>query len=366
MNETSTENTTVETQSNIFCKIGMALTGSLDPKEVFQRIMTLIGEYFAPTNWSLLLIDTKTKRLKFEIVMGVDADKLKNIYLEPGEGIVGQVCSNSKPIVVDDVRSDKRFSSRVDQLLGFTTRSVVCVPLLNAQNCVIGAIELINKLIPASAPSGTSTSDGKTESVTETFTITDMDILYTIGVFAGVAAENAFLHQKVKELAIVDPLTGVNNRHYFYEEFRLEIERVKRYGNSICLLMLDVDNLKIINDRHGHLTGDKVLCVISDILKTSIRESDILARFGGDEFIILMPMANKVEATELSNRIHKSIEQWNEQSSIPGVKLGLSIGIKDAGPENVQNIIKMADEELYKSKNLRKEHEELTIEDKKE
>jgi diguanylate cyclase (GGDEF)-like protein len=118
--------------------------------------------------------------------------------------------------------------------------------------------------------------------------------------------------------------------------------------------MMDVDGLKAINDYHGHITGDKVLCAVANILKSSVRESDILARFGGDEFVILIPMADKARGIELSKRIHKLIHQWNEKTLIPGVKLGLSIGIYASGPENVDNLITMADQELYQCKNLGK------------
>lgn len=349
INTTNTDAKSIQGQANIFCNIGRILTSSLIPSEVFQRVMTVVGEYFSPRNWSLLLMEEKTGRLKFEIAMGVDASKLKSFYLETGEGIAGWVCLNGKPVVIEDVQKDPHFSPRVDQLLGFTTRSVVCVPLLNGNNRVVGAIELINKIAPSSTASGEGTIPTSTA-----FTERDMAILSSIGVFTGIAAENAFLHQKVRELASIDSLTGLNNRHYFNEQFYLEVERVKRYGQSICLLMMDVDGLKAINDYHGHMTGDKVLCAIANILKSSVRESDILARFGGDEFVILIPMADKSRGIELSKRIHKLIHQGNEKTLIPGVELGLSIGIYASGPENVDNLITMTDQELYQCKNLRK------------
>lgn len=349
INTTNTDAKSIQGRANIFCNIGRILTSSLIPSEVFQRVMTVVGEYFSPRNWSLLLMEEKTGRLKFEIAMGVDASKLKNFYLESGEGIAGWVCLNGKPVVIEDVQKDPHFSPRVDQLLGFTTRSVVCVPLLNGNNRIVGAIELINKVAPSTMASGEGTIPASTA-----FTEMDMAILSSIGVFTGIAAENAFLHQKVRELASIDSLTGLNNRHYFNEQFCLEVERVKRYGQSICLLMMDVDGLKAINDNHGHMTGDKVLCAVADILKSSVRESDILARFGGDEFVILIPMADKSRGIELSKRIHKLIHQGNEKTLIPGVKLGLSIGIYASGPENMDNLITMADQELYQCKNLGK------------
>ena len=349
----NTSDAPLHTQYEIFNNIGRILTSSLDPSEVFQRVMKVIGEYFAPQYWSLLLVDEDTGGLKFEIVMGVDAKKLKDFYLEPKEGIAGWVFLNGTPLVVKDVQNDPRFSTRVDEMLDFETRSVVCVPLLNGKNQVIGVIELINKL-----SSGQADSDGK-----ETFTEMEMAILSSIGVFTGIAAENAFLHQKVVDLAMIDSLTGLNNRLYFNEVFERETERVLRYGNKLCVLMMDVDNFKSINDTHGHITGDKALRAVADILRSSVRKSDVLARFGGDEFVVLMPRADESSGSSLAKRIQRLIGEWNEKSPIPGVKLGLSIGIHEAGPENVKDILIKADEKLYQDKIYRKKAEDIMSQD---
>lgn len=116
---------TIQQQARVFCEIGRILTSSLNPKEVFQRVMKLIGEYFSPRNWSLLMLDENTGELKFEIVMGVDAEKLKKIHIPKNEGIAGWVCATGQPAVVEDVAKDHRFSPMIDRLLGFRTRSVV-------------------------------------------------------------------------------------------------------------------------------------------------------------------------------------------------------------------------------------------------
>ncbi len=350
-------------QAEIFCHIGRVLTSSLNPKEVFRRVLKIIGDYFSPQNWSLLLMEENTGRLRFEIIMGTDADKLKNIYIEKGEGIVGWVCLTGKPLLVEDAQNDRRFSPRVDQILDFTTRSVVCVPLLNGNNCVVGAIELINKIVPPSAKSALGAFATELTPTDETFTETDMRILSSIGAFTGIATENAFLHQKVKELATIDSLTGINNRHYFNEILRRETERVRRYKHTICLLMMDVDDFKSINDTYGHLTGDKVLCTIADILRSSVRESDLVARFGGDEFVIVMPFSGESEGLGLAERIQKLIREWNAEELIPGLELGLSIGVHAAGPEDVDTVLLKADNKLYECKSFRKTPEELTSEE---
>ena len=348
-----------QSQSKIFCEIGRILTSSLNPKEVFNRVMKLIGEYFSPRNWSLLLMEEKTGRLKFEIIMGVDATKLKKVLIEKNEGIAGWVCQNRQPAIVEDVRKDPRFSSRVDDLIGFKTSSIVCVPLLNGNNRVIGALEMINKISPAPKSAGPASPPVYSDKAEEPFTVLDMEILSAIGAFTGIAAENAFLHQKVKELAMIDPLTGIYNRHYFNEVLKREQKRVKRDYYSICILMMDIDDLKKINDHYGHLAGDKVLCDIVNILKDSIRESDVLARYGGDEFIILMPNAKTNEGKKLADRISQMIMDRNKNILSTDPILGLSIGVYASGSDDLSMIIREADRELYLTKDFRKKHEDI-------
>lgn len=350
-------------QAEIFCHIGRVLTSSLNPKDVFCRVMTIIGEYFSPRNWSLLLVEENKKQLKFEIVMGADADKLKKSHLEKEEGIVGWVCQTGNPVIVEDAQQDSRFSPRMDSLLGFKTETVVCVPLLNGSNKVIGAIELINKLVPPSAKIANGDDAEAVSPSKQTFTKNDMQILASIGAFTGIAAENAFLYQKVKELAMVDPLTGVNNRHYFNEILRNETERVKRYKNSICLLMIDVDAFKEINDTYGHIKGDEVLQKIASIIEEEKRESDVLARFGGDEFIVLLPQAGENEGIILATRIQQALKEWNMQRPLNGMNIGISIGIEAAGANDIDQVVQKADDALYRCKNFRKSPQELVSEE---
>ena len=347
--------------SDFFCKIGFILTSSLYPKEVINRVMNLVGNYFSPQNWSLLLIEETTGRLKFEMVMGIEADKLKGVYINKGEGIVGWVCDNAQSAIVEDTSSDNRFSSRIDSITDFNTYSVICVPLLNGQNKVVGAIELVNKIIVPS--SSKLVSSGHTKAIIpayENFTETDMEILSSIGIFTGIAVENAFLYKKVEELAMVDSLTGINNRNYFNEILQQETEKVKRYKRTMCLLMMDIDDLKVINDTFGHVMGDRILQSVADILRGSVRELDFLARFGGDEFVIIMPEAKESDALMLAKRIQEMITRWNSKETTTGLMLNISIGVHEAGHDNIDGILLEADRDLYQCKVFRKKPEELT------
>jgi len=356
-------NQSPETRAAILYEIGRVLTSSLNPQEVFNRVMRLIGEYFSPRNWSLLLMEENTGRLRFEIAMGVDSAKLKGVFVEAGEGIAGWVSQTGKPAVVDDVRKDGRFSKRFDGILDFTTQSIVCVPMVNANNRVIGVIELINKITPpphGARPESPPVYSGEGD---VPFSEADVEVLSAIGVFTGIAAENAFLHQKVKDLAMIDSLTGVYNRHYFNEVLKREQKRVNRYAYSICILMMDIDGLKQINDRYGHLVGDKVICDVAGLLKSSVRESDVLARYGGDEFIVLMPKAETQDGRHLADRITAGIDAWNRQKDAAHPRLGLSIGVHASGSEDLNEILREADRELYLAKYFRKKHTEIVSEE---
>ena len=140
---TNADTTAVQSHFNIFSNIGRILTSSLDIQDVFRHVMEIIGDYFAPRNWSLLLMEEETGRLKFEIVMGVNAKKLKNFYLERGEGIAGWVAVHGKPQIVNDTKDDKRFTGRVDEESGFETRQILAVPMI-LDSEIIGVLEVIN------------------------------------------------------------------------------------------------------------------------------------------------------------------------------------------------------------------------------
>jgi len=335
---------------DMLCEIGMTVTASLDLNNVFENIMELIGNYFNPRNWSLLLAEEGTGRLYFKLVHGIDSKKLKDFFLLPGEGIAGWVYKNNSIAKVSDAQKDPRFCKKVDDLLQFLTYSVIAVPIVNAKNNVIGVIELVNKI---------DKSNGNLENFTEK----DMKILCTIAAFTGIAVENAFFCEKIKNIALVDSLTGIYNRHYFNETLQRELEGVKRYRYSVCVVMMDIDGLKQINDTYGHLMGDKIITEIVKLIRPCIRSSDTFARFGGDEFVVLMTRASKEQGRVLTERIQTKINEWNNNPSVSNIKLGISYGVYAANHANAEELLTKADEDLYRCKNHKKKVAEITSED---
>src|SRR5574337_1589496 len=264
-----------------FTEIAKALTSSLDLKEVLNIVMEKISELLHPKNWSLLLLDEETGELKFEILVGKGAEKIKDLRLKPGEGVAGWVAREKKPLLVPDVHADPRFSKKADELSHFTTQSIICVPLLTRGKC-LGVIELINKVED------------------EGFVEDDLLILTTLADFTAIAIENAIFLNKVHELTITDDLTKLYNSRFLHSRLEYEVERAKRFKYDLSMIFLDLDHFKDVNDSFGHLAGSQPLKEVARLILSMIRNVDMACRYGGDEFIIMMPGTPKKSAATVA------------------------------------------------------------------
>lgn len=166
-----------------------------------------------------------------------------------------------------------------------------------------------------------------------------------------VAIEKSRLYDEIKELSIRDPLSNIYNRRYFIERLSEEISRSDRYSRTFSLLILDIDDFKDINDTYGHLTGDKVLQSLISVVKKAIRDVDILARYGGDEFVIIMPEVDPFNAFRIAERVRRSVEN-KRFDYLNGKSVTLSFGVAsypDHG-DSEKTLIYSADLAMYKSK----------------
>ena len=158
---------------------------------------------------------------------------------------------------------------------------------------------------------------------------------------------------ELERLAITDPLTGLYNRRFFQSRLGVEIERSKRYGRGLSLVMLDVDNFKLLNDHHGHQSGDKVLQELALLLVRQVRNVDLVARYGGEEFAIILLEIERSELLEVAERLCRTVAKM-EVLSVLGEKLSItaSLGLAcfptDAADKST--LIQLADEAMYRSK----------------
>ncbi len=170
--------------------------------------------------------------------------------------------------------------------------------------------------------------------------------------YAGILLEKIVLFQKIKELSTKDPLTGVYNRNYFFEQLGRERRRSKRTGRDFAVAMFDINKFKEINDRYGHLAGDKVLRAVSSTISKEIRGSDVLCRYGGDEFTVLMPDTDIDGAGAACKRIKEAVSKLRFTFDDEEVRVCLSGGVasypQDA--QTVRDLIHKADRRMYEDK----------------
>lgn len=157
--------------------------------------------------------------------------------------------------------------------------------------------------------------------------------------------------QELKEMAIHDPLTGLKNRRFFDMYITHEVERVYRSKESLAVVVIDVNDFKNINDGHGHIFGDQMLKECAEILHGAIRGTDLLFRFGGDEFLIVMSRAGDFEAGVVINRINQQLESWNERGAGQRPRLSFSIGYSLlTHTRELHEVMSEADLRMYEDK----------------
>jgi diguanylate cyclase (GGDEF)-like protein len=173
-------------------------------------------------------------------------------------------------------------------------------------------------------------------------------------------------NRKLQELAYYDPLTGLPNRRFFFEHASLIFEEVKRYEKPLSLLIMDIDHFKKINDTYGHDVGDVVLKTFANVLKGIVRQSDICARLGGEEFVVLLPNTNLEGARVLAERIRTAVAKNTVEHGSIVIVFTVSIGVSQyrKGMQNIDELIKEADIALYRAKEGGRNRVEVFIPDK--
>lgn len=169
---------------------------------------------------------------------------------------------------------------------------------------------------------------------------------------AAAAIENARLFESIQRMAVADPLTGLFNRRHFFELAAREYYRARRYGKMLSVVMIDVDDLKKVNDTYGHLAGDRLILFISEQCRQQLRKADLAARFGGDEFILMLPETDLEQALQAARRIRDSVTGGVQAAGIGIVPAGISVGVSTIDPTctSLEMLVNRADQALYTAK----------------
>ena len=183
----------------------------------------------------------------------------------------------------------------------------------------------------------------------------EINLLQTIGDQYSAAVERAGLFENAEYLATVDSLTGLYNRRFFFQAAQKEFARTKRYGHPVTIVMLDIDFFKYVNDKFGHLVGDYVLQQVADRCKSVLRSSDMIGRYGGEEFVILLPETDLEQAKRIADRIRQLVMNRPIVTERGDVSLTVSLGLACLEPglnNNLEQILDFADQALYRAKAL--------------
>jgi diguanylate cyclase (GGDEF)-like protein len=320
---------------SFFHEVGKALFSTLDLHKTLQTIMEKISELLQPDTWSLLMVDEQAQELYFEIAIGHGAEKLKDVRLKLGEGIAGWVAEHGKPVLVKDVRRDNRFTPRIDEVTQLDARSVLCVPIKGREQ-LLGVIELVNCL-------------GK-----QSFAEEHIPILGSLTDYAATALENARYVQRIHELTIIDDCTGLYNARHLNFVLDAEIYRSTRYGYEFSVIFFDLDHFKQVNDVHGHLVGSKLLWMIGDLIKSNLRLIDYAFRYGGDEFVVLLPQTSNECALSVARRVKDLLASkvfFSEENLNIKVTASFGVATFPGDGRTHREILRMADEAMYLAKN---------------
>jgi diguanylate cyclase (GGDEF)-like protein len=320
------------TRYSILLRIMRAANDKLDPKNVIQTIMDSIRKVIPCEAWSILLMHSNGNELVFEGTRGAAAGKLAFARLKVGEGIAGWVALHREPVIVNDVSRDQRFNSTFDHTSRFKTRTILCVPLIS-RGTLIGVVELINR-----------------KSNRYRFTKRDLNLLLMLLNPIAVSLHNALLFQETEKLAITDDLTKLYNTRYMHSRMSRMIEDRKISRERFSIIFLDLDGFKSVNDSYGHLVGAKTLVEIGKIIFNTVGKKDEVARYGGDEFIVLMPKSGSLQAREMAERIRNAILVHDFQGMLPShIRLSASFGISvfPDHAETLTELIQKADNAMY-------------------
>jgi diguanylate cyclase (GGDEF)-like protein len=339
MPEAGTQLTRQNQELNIFHDVAKALTSSLDLDSILQTIMEKMAEYFRPDTWSLLMVDEQKDELYFAIAVGAAAEALKDIRLKLGEGIAGWVAKHGEQVILADVESDPRFAKRIDEATRCETRSVICVPLRSRLR-VLGVIQLVNADISQ-------------------FNEQEIFFLQALCDYAAIAIENARWVEKIQELTITDDCTGLYNARHLYKTLDTEVYRSSRFGYEFSVLFIDLDHFKSVNDTHGHLIGSKLLAEIGYLVKAQLRLIDYAFRYGGDEFVVLLPQTGKDQALVVAKRLRDGLRASSfcrDEGLNLNVRASIGLATFPHDARDAHDIIRQADEMMYLVKNTSRDN----------
>jgi diguanylate cyclase (GGDEF)-like protein len=305
------------------------VAASLDEQSIYKAIHNAASLLMPSEAFVISLLDDSNQVIKAVYLMD-RSGSTPPFSLPIKAGLSGHVISTGQSIYIEDLENydeveSIRFGDSED------VRSILAVPMI-LRGKVIGMISTQNYQARA-------------------YTSEDMYLLEMLAAHAAIAIDNTHLFQEVQMLATTDSLTGVNNRRKLYELAEREYSRALRYGHPLAAIMVDIDKFKKVNDTYGHNVGDQVLITFIQRIREKIRDIDILGRYGGDEFVIMLPETDLNSACQVAERLRAAISDTPFETDSEPVTLTVSLGVSvSEGTSSLDVLIDRADVAVYIAK----------------
>ncbi len=315
-------------------RLGQDLTAILNPEQVVARLLeaaTDLAAAEAGVVWRQGCGDSHGLVGSGLLVRGGERRRFE--IEPPSRSVAGWVAANGKSAVVADVPRDPRFFATLDGWEGQARRSVLAVPL-RVRDAVVGVLEVVSTVPGGPGPNRLS-------------------LVETLAAWGAIAMENARLFAEVERLAVTDELTGAYNRRHFFEVAEREILRARRGRHPLSLIMLDLDRFKEINDTYGHAAGDEVLRAVAQQCRSSIREIDVLGRYGGEEFVVLLVDLPDGELDRVAERLRRGVEGLSvvtDRGTVSQLTVSLGGASLEADTPDLATLLASADAALYAAK----------------
>jgi diguanylate cyclase (GGDEF)-like protein len=284
----------------LFHDAARALTSSLDLPTILRSILEQMERFFHPESWSLLMVDDEKRDLYYTLARGVSDEALQNIRIPLGTGMAGWVALHGEP-----------------------------------RERTLGILQV-------------------THPTPQTLTDDAITFLYIVCDYAAIAIENARAVERIQELTITDDCTHLFNARHLAAVLPTEIERARRFDQPLGIVFLDLDYFKQVNDVHGHPAGSRVLAEAAEVITRTLRNVDLAFRYGGDEFVAILPQTPGPAAAAAANRLLVAIRA-RRFLSLEGFALHLTASLGVASyPDDADNaaaLLERADQRMYSVKN---------------
>jgi diguanylate cyclase (GGDEF)-like protein len=316
---------------SILHDMNLLVQNAPDLAQIYEQIVELAAKVVPFENCTLFRLTGEPVHLEAAATQGRQINLMEHVPFEHGAGVSAFVASHRKQLFVEDLTREPGLLNA--ELMPPRVRSFISVPMV-VRDHVIGAINVSHAQASA-------------------FTREQARMLSLLAGQAALTIEREEMVRSLEQLAITDGLTGIFNHRYFQMRLENEVKRARRYGVAFALLLIDIDHFKSVNDRFGHATGDAVLSGLAALLRSCLRETDIIARYGGEEFAVVLTQTKGNDAVLTADRLRKTIEEHPfEAPEGERLRVTVSIGVA-ACPETSdsrEGLLHAADQVLYAAK----------------